>query len=130
MGRTTQTKVAVVGAGPYGLSVTAHLRASGMSTEIFGNPFSFWRALPAGMALKSPWSASSLSDPQGRFTLDAFVRAHRVPRQEPVPIGLFLRYGEWFTERAVGEVDPTGVACVQHRGTGFVLRLEDGREVT
>jgi FAD-dependent urate hydroxylase len=130
MGPSLKPSVAVVGAGPYGLSVAAHLRASGVRTEVFGSPFSFWRAMPAGMALKSPWSASSLSDPKGSFTLDAYVRDHRVPHQEPVPIGLFLKYGEWFRERAVGAVDTTPVACVKQGRHGFVLQLEDGSEVT
>jgi len=121
--------VAVVGAGPYGLSVAAHLRASGIATEIFGSPFSFWRSMPAGMALKSPWSASSLSDPKDRFTLDAFVEASGIDRQEPIPLELFLQYGDWFTERAVGTVDLTRVACVQESGAGFVVSLEDGREL-
>jgi FAD-dependent urate hydroxylase len=29
---------AVIGAGPYGLSVAAHLRAAGVPHEIFGEP--------------------------------------------------------------------------------------------
>jgi cation diffusion facilitator CzcD-associated flavoprotein CzcO len=129
MGSTLKPRVAVVGAGPYGLSIAAHLRAAGVPTEIFGSPLSFWRAMPPQMTLKSPWSASSLSDPGRRFTLDAFVAAHRMRRQEPVPIGLFLEYADWFRQQAVGEVDPTPVACIRESGAGFAVQLQDGREV-
>jgi hypothetical protein len=30
-------------AGPYGLSVAAHLKAGGVATHTFGEPMSFWR---------------------------------------------------------------------------------------
>src|SRR5207248_11535645 len=51
----------VIGAGPYGLSVAAHLRAAGIPTLTLGTPMAFWRSMPAGMFLRSAPSASSLS---------------------------------------------------------------------
>jgi 2-polyprenyl-6-methoxyphenol hydroxylase-like FAD-dependent oxidoreductase len=42
-----------VGAGPYGLSVAAHLRRHGREFRIFGTPMQSWRAnMPVGMYLK------------------------------------------------------------------------------
>ncbi|MGH3409030.1 MAG: FAD-dependent monooxygenase, partial [Streptosporangiaceae bacterium] len=53
--------VAIVGAGPYGLSVAAHLRAAGLSCRQFGLPMRLWReAMPRGMYLKSQGFASNL----------------------------------------------------------------------
>ena len=48
--------VAVVGAGPFGLSVAAHLRAAdGLSVRVFGPTMSFWQQqMPTGMLLRSP----------------------------------------------------------------------------
>ncbi len=64
--------VAVIGAGPYGLSAGMHLRANGMSVRIFGEPMDFWASkMPQGMLLRSPREASNLSDPQDAFTLEA-----------------------------------------------------------
>jgi 2-polyprenyl-6-methoxyphenol hydroxylase-like FAD-dependent oxidoreductase len=35
--------VAIVGAGPYGLSAAAHLKAAdGLDVRVFGEPMSFW----------------------------------------------------------------------------------------
>ena len=130
MGRTFTLPVAVVGAGPYGLSVAAHLRSAGVPTAVYGEPFSFWRAMPARMVLKSPWSASSLSDPEGRFSLDAYTALHGLQRIEPVPIDLFLSYGAWFLEQAVGQVDPTSVTCISRANDEFRIQLEDGRAVS
>ena len=121
--------VVVVGAGPYGLSVAAHLRAAGIPTRVLGRPFSFWRSMPERMSLRSPWGASSLSDPGRRFTLDAYVARHHIERQEPVPISLFIEYGAWFQDNAVGEVEPLMVSCIEKEGKGFCIRLDNGSEV-
>ncbi|GGN29305.1 hypothetical protein GCM10011578_065840 [Streptomyces fuscichromogenes] len=53
--------VAVIGAGPFGLSTAAHLRARGVPAQIFGDPMVGWRDhMPAGMILKSTPAASDL----------------------------------------------------------------------
>ncbi len=38
----TSVPVAIVGAGPYGLSIAAHLEASGVHYRIFGTPMRSW----------------------------------------------------------------------------------------
>ena len=63
--------IAIVGAGPYGLSIAAHLNARDIPFRIFGRPgSSVWATgMPRGMRLKSEGFASSLSDPESQFTL-------------------------------------------------------------
>src|SRR6185369_17203591 len=42
--------IAIIGAGPYGLSLAAHLRDRGRSFRVFGSPMRFWSDhMPAGM---------------------------------------------------------------------------------
>jgi cation diffusion facilitator CzcD-associated flavoprotein CzcO len=61
---------AIIGSGPYGLSIAAHLRAAKRPFEIFGTPLESWRAfMPQGMILKSERFASNLWDPARRCTL-------------------------------------------------------------
>ena len=65
----------IIGAGPYGLSLGAHLRAQGVRLRIFGTPMGTWRtAMPAGMLVKSDGFASNLSDPEGTCTLAGYCR--------------------------------------------------------
>src|SRR5487761_1433746 len=72
----TDTEVAIIGAGPYGLSLAAHLRASGVDYRQFGAPMRLWQsAMPKGMYLKSQGFASNLSDPKRTHTLEAFCKA-------------------------------------------------------
>ena len=69
----SSTTVAIIGAGPYGLSVATNLRARGVDFRIFGRPMYAWRQqMPKGMFLKSEGFASSFSDPDHRYTLPAF----------------------------------------------------------
>jgi cation diffusion facilitator CzcD-associated flavoprotein CzcO len=119
--------VVVIGAGPYGLSVAAHLRGRGIPAQVFGDPMAFWRRMPAGMFLKSPWTASSLSDPSAAFSLDRYVEAGLAPRTEPIPLPYFLNYTQWFQRNLVEEIDSTVVQSLSLDGTDFRLGLSDGR---
>lgn len=119
----------VIGAGPYGLSVAAHLKGAQVPTIVFGKPMEFWQAMPRGMNLRSAWSASSLSAPGGDYSLDRFQTIIGSPRQLPIPLPFFIEYGLWFQRRAVPEVDRTYVQCVSPENDGFRVELADGRSV-
>src|SRR4029077_12134835 len=119
----------VIGAGPYGLSTAAHLLARRLPVLVLGKPMEFWANMPEGMYLKSPWSASSLSDPGGRWSLDRYSTAVNPSPGEPIPLGYFLDYGRWFQQHAVPEWDETPVRRLRRNGVGFHLELADGRQV-
>ena len=119
--------VAIIGAGPYGLSVAAHLRARGVAAHVFGDPMSFWRQnMPRGMKLRSPWGATNISDPGGALSLDAYVKSHGVARIEPFPLESFVGYGAWFQSRAVPDVDRRMVARLEATADGFRVIVADG----
>jgi pyruvate/2-oxoglutarate dehydrogenase complex dihydrolipoamide dehydrogenase (E3) component len=124
---TSKVSTAVIGAGPYGLSVAAHLRAAGVGTRVLGFPMEFWRAMPRQMFLKSPWSASSLSDPRRLFSLDRYVSSRSEPRVQPVPLPMFLDYADWFRENAVGEVDEVRVRRLSSDNGNFRVELDHGQ---
>ncbi|HMA47409.1 MAG TPA: SidA/IucD/PvdA family monooxygenase, partial [Frankiaceae bacterium] len=125
--------VAVVGAGPYGLSVAAHLRAAGTPHRVFGLPMHSWEsAMPAGMHLKSQGFASNLSDPARTSTLEAFCRQTGrayAPYGRPVPLADFVAYGRWFQRCHVPDLDELTVDRLERAGRGFVLTLTGGEEV-
>jgi thioredoxin reductase len=132
--RSRAIAVAIVGAGPYGLSVAAHLRAAGVSHELLGRPMHTWAAcMPRGMVLRSEPFASSLWDPGRRFTYERYCAAHGLPY---VPVGLppsrerFLEYTAWFRQQAVGDAPGEMVRTIRRvSGGGFVLELAGGREL-
>ena len=64
---------AIVGAGPYGLSIAAHFRRSGIPFRIFGGPMDRWlKHMPKGMMLKSDGFATNIYEPESAFTLRQF----------------------------------------------------------
>lgn len=125
--------VAIVGAGPYGLSISAHLTAAGIRHRIFGRAMRMWEAgMPSGMILKSEGFATSLADPSGRFTLAAFCAERLVPYADEdwgVPVEVFTAYGRAFQERLVPHLEEVDVAHIARGLAGFDLSLADGRQV-
>ena len=98
---TDNRPVVVIGAGPYGLSTAAHLRARGIPVRVFGEPMVSWRNhMPAGMLLKSTPVASNIDAPQRGSKLLDFCAATGEKRYESdwdiVPVDTFVRYGQWF----------------------------------
>jgi cation diffusion facilitator CzcD-associated flavoprotein CzcO len=66
--------VAVVGAGPFGLSVAAHLPER--AVRVFGEPMQTWRTrMPPDMLLRSDWEETSLSAPRDQGAIDVWSRA-------------------------------------------------------
>jgi FAD-dependent urate hydroxylase len=129
----SSSSAVVIGAGPYGLSVAAHLRGHGVPIRVFGQVMSSWREhMPAGMYLKSTPDASNLSAPVPGYTLADFSRAtgrQPLTGHEVVPIRLFSDYGQWFQEQLVPEVEDEEVRRVEHRGGEFHLTLGSGEEL-
>jgi len=126
--------VAIVGAGPYGLSLAAHLSAQNIAFRIFGPAMDTWRnAMPAGMFLKSEGFASSLSDPGKTFTLAHYSTANGIPYADtglPVPLKVFSDYCLAFKERFAPNHDGRSVARIERDEEGFWLTLEDGEMVS
>jgi FAD-dependent urate hydroxylase len=121
----------VIGAGPYGLAVAAHLKERGVDTRVFGEPMAFWRRnMPKGMFLRSPWRATHISDPHGALTLDAYLSAKGVARTEPLPLETFIGYGEWFQAHAVPDLDGRTVEMIERTSNGFRAITADDEAVT
>ena len=122
--------VCVVGAGPYGLAVAAHLRERGTAARVFGDPLSAWRRhMPRQMFLKSAPGASSICAPTAGYRLRDFCAASEgraLTHDEPVPIDLFVRYGLWFQENLVPHVEREHVRELTGNGNGFELLLSSG----
>jgi cation diffusion facilitator CzcD-associated flavoprotein CzcO len=117
----------VIGAGPFGLAAAAHLKAQGVATRVFGEPMSFWRQnMPKGMKLRSPWGATTIADPAGALSLDAYVETHGLARVEPLPIETFLGYGAWFRSHAAPDLDRRRIARLEAAGDRYRVIAADG----
>jgi hypothetical protein len=127
---TADCDVAIIGAGPYGLSAGVHLKARGMAVRVFGEPMEFWaHKMPEGMLLRSPRVASNLSDPDRAFTLEAYEAASKKEPCAPLPLDTFVEYGRWFRHQLNSDLDRRTVQRVERDQPGFRLTLQDGTEI-
>jgi thioredoxin reductase len=130
MSRFSANGIVIVGAGPYGLSVAAHLRRHGLLFRIFGSPMqSWWSSMPAGRLLKSEGRASSLSDPAGSYTPRAHCERYGLSYAEygvPVPLETFSDYGLKFQQPLVPDVEDTRVLALHRSSHGYELQTATG----
>ena len=123
-------EVVIIGAGPYGLSLAAHLKAAGISHRIFGAPMSFWREnMPERILLKSAGFALSLYDPISKFTLKRYCAEkgiHYADVGHHVALDTFRSFGLEFQRRIVPYLEQEWVERVEAKGDGFSITLASG----
>jgi cation diffusion facilitator CzcD-associated flavoprotein CzcO len=119
--------VAIIGAGPYGLSAAAHLSHAGLDTVVFGEPMSSWEEqMPRGMLLRSTRRSSNISDPERALTLERFEAHLGSKLARPIPVESFIAYGRWFQRTVAPDLDRRLARRVEPDGECFRVVLEDG----
>jgi FAD-dependent urate hydroxylase len=124
------TQLLVVGAGPYGLSTAAFALEHDINTVVLGRPMDFWKVnMPAGMFLRSglDWHL----DAAGIHTLVAYLeeRGIAVGDVDPIPVGVFLDYAEWFRTAKGIAVREELTVDLDKRDGRFTATLESGEQI-
>ncbi len=127
-------QIAIIGAGPYGLSIAAHLRQLNVPYRIFGKPLDSWTShMPQGMCLKSDGFASSLFDLNAeKNSLANYCLEHQLSYHDtdlPVSLATFNAYALDFQKRLVPDLDSRLVVNLETGNDGFALHLDDGEVV-
>jgi hypothetical protein len=122
-------EVLIIGAGPYGLSISAHLRARGVDHLIAGRPMDTWlHHSPAGMYLRSEPDGLDLSCPGPGFCFEDYCRSERIDgigRGIPTPIETFLDYSAWYIKHLVPDVSDVTVTNIEAVNGGFQVEFAD-----
>jgi FAD-dependent urate hydroxylase len=121
--------VAIIGAGPYGLSLAAHLAARDIEHRIFGCPMLFWSQIAEAGGeryLKSYCFGTNISTPTPGFSFADYSAPRGLETFEPCAIGDFANYGNWFQKRNVAWLEPIEVAQIAHHVRGFAVKLANG----
>ena len=126
--------VAIIGAGPNGLSLAAQLSALGVDFRIFGKPMDLWRDhMPPGMRLKSDGASSDLVDASDELTLKNYCAENGLPHHDsklPIPLATFTAYGMEFQKRFVPQLEQKFLTALNETAQGFSLRFDDGEIVS
>jgi len=125
-----EAQLLVIGAGPYALSTAALARERGIHTVVLGSLMGFWREnMPAGMFLRSgpDWHL----DGAGIHTLDAYLEERGLEAREvdPIPIGIFLDYADWFRNAKGVEVHEEFVDTLTKTNGRFEGSLRSGERI-
>ena len=127
------TDVLVIGAGPYGLSISTHLRGRGIDHLIVGRSMDTWRNhMPAGMYLKSEPFGSDMSSPEAGYDLAGYSRSERIEgigRGIPLAIERFLDYCDWYIKQLVPDVSDVTVTEIKAKNGGFLVTFADAEPV-
>jgi thioredoxin reductase len=126
--------VLVIGAGPFGLSISAHLRHRGVEHTIVGRPMDTWRThMPLGMFLKSEPYGSVLSAARQGYDIATYSTLHGfddyADRVGPLSLERFLGYSEWFTNELVPDVRDVTVTSVTPGADGFKVEFAEAAPV-
>ena len=122
--------VAIIGAGPYGLSLAAHLAARNIEHRIFGRPMQFWSDLAEAGGeryLKSYCFGTNISTPTPGYSFANYSEPRRLETFEPCAIRDFAAYGRWFQQEKVPWVEPVEVELVDRQADSFAITLADGQ---
>lgn len=125
----SNTEVCIIGAGPFGLSISAHLSALGTDHLIVGSPMDTYRSrVPEGMLMKSEPYASTIASPDGSYDVAAYCKAsglEYVDRIGPLTLERFLDYADWYTKQLVHDVRDVTVTKVTPASDGFRVEFRD-----
>jgi FAD-dependent urate hydroxylase len=129
MARVNKVSVAIVGAGPYGLSLAAHLAACNVDHRIFGRPMKFWSGIAEAGGeryLKSYCFGTNISAPKPGYTFADYNRPRGLETFEPCSMENFTAYGRWFQQSLVPWVEDIDVKFLDRQTDRFILTLADG----
>lgn len=131
---SASTEITIVGAGPYGLSIAAHLKHLGLRFRIIGSPMHTWRThMPKGMHLKSAGLSATLFDPEHKFRLKDYCRQNNIPYEDeglPISLELFTKYGIAFQQQYAPHLEEAKVVKLEKLRDGFELTLDNGDQFT
>jgi hypothetical protein len=114
-------EVAIVGAGPYGLSIAAHLKERGVAHRIFGQPMLTWQKMPRGTFLKSLGFATDIYLPGRRNNFIAYSRERGLETVEPCAMADFARFGVLTQSLAVPNLETVEISRISREGDLFLV---------
>lgn len=128
------TEVVIIGAGAFGLSISAHLTARKIDHLVVGRVMETYRShSPVGMLMKSEPYASAIASPSPGYDVGAYCASRQLEysdRVGPLSLERFLEYADWFAEKLVPGVLDDIVTDVTPADGKFLVTFANSAPVT
>src|SRR6266508_2703354 len=124
----------IIGAGPFGLAMSAHAKRADVEHIVVGKPMEFWKThMPKRMYLRS--ACDWHYDPSDEETIERYLQTKNLKSNEvePLVLDFYLGYCDWFQQKNAIETLPARVHALNlmhEASTCFEAILEDGETMT
>jgi len=127
---TEKTPLLVIGAGPFGLSLAAHLKHKNVEHIHLGQSMDYWKNhMPAKMYLRSAcdWHL----DADNEDTILKYLAAQNLTPAdvEPLSLEFYLGYVNWFQSQKGLAPRPATVTRLSRAGDSFLAVLDNGSAI-
>ena len=126
--------VAIVGAGPYGISLANHLHTQGTPFILFGKPMDLWRNHTFdSMTLRSDYATSEISHPRRKYSYENFCQYQGTNISDmkgQLPVRVFREYINWCFDQFRFAIEPQMIHGISKTQGGFSLQTESGSRLT
>lgn len=125
-----KTPLLIVGAGPFGLSLAAHLKQKNVEHIHIGTSMDYWKNhMPKEMYLRSAcdWHL----DADNEDTILKYLETQNLtpPDVEPLSLEFYLGYVNWFQSQKGLSPRPVWVKQLSRTGDSFHAVLDNGDEI-
>lgn len=130
-----KTKVMIVGAGPYGISLAYELWSNNIDFVIAGKPFDLWLSHTLkDTAIRSDWNASEIFTKDNRFNLNNFIERHSPShaskiKEKRLPNDLFRAYLTDVLKNIPFPFYEQKLVHLEQAENRFICEMEDGRQI-
>ncbi len=131
-----KTKIFIIGAGPYGISIANALHEKKIPFAIAGKTFSLWydHTLDT-MSIRSDWHSSEIYEPNDKYNVRDFIYNNYTEEEAKkimsyqLPIDVFRKYLRFVESDVKYNVIPQHVVKLSKNGNEFISELENGDKI-
>ncbi|MBD3421523.1 MAG: SidA/IucD/PvdA family monooxygenase [Chitinivibrionales bacterium] len=130
-----KTDVAIIGAGPYGISIAQELWERKIEFRIFGSPFSLWFShTQNNMAIRSDRHTSEIYTTQNRYNFIDYLDKHYAPQKatlvkKRIPVTIFRNYLRDILRKLPFEITDNRVEYLAKTNGEFTAQLNCGEQL-
>lgn len=118
--------LAIIGAGPTGMSIAAHAKSHGLNCAILGEPWAFWYRHMIPLPLRSPPATTNIDTPRRGFQFLDFARRAKLPEAKRISFHEFTAYAAWFAAQHELRPIKLAVQSVRRDHDSWLIRTRTG----